>query len=172
MNPSDWTAVGYDTIALNGTPLVNQRTKLNFIAGSGVSLTVVDNPTLGTTDVTVATAIAPAQQNTSAVLTASQLGGIIRVDTVAGAGPATLTLPAITAAMDGIVTSFQDSNLAGAGSWNTNALTLTATGGAVIESPLNNGAYSAANGSAVLNGNLGGSISYCPNYANQSWKKV
>ena len=109
----------------------------------------------------------PIQQNVSTTITVSQLGVPIRVDTVAGGAAVTLTLPAITQAIDGAVLYVEDPNLAG--SWGTYALTLTPTG-AQIESPTTPATYGST---AVLNDSTrGGSIAYRANYLQSAWKKI
>ncbi len=56
-NPSNWLDTGYETILLDGAPFdspPSQRKTLNLLEGAGMTITIVDNPDLQSTDVTFA----------------------------------------------------------------------------------------------------------------------
>jgi hypothetical protein len=146
MNPGNWLDQGYDTIALNGTPLSTQRTTLNIVTGAGVTGTLADNETTLQTDLTLTAgayapiAALPITGNFGIASPAASASYAV-VSSV-GSGAITVTIEG-TPVVGTRLTFFDWSK-----NWATYHFTCQAQSGATVQDPANLDAANA--GTAVL----------------------
>ena len=116
-------------------------------------------------------AVPPFAVTSAAVtLTQANIAAPVTCDTIAIGAAVTITLPPNAAV--GSVFTLLDGHAAQSdtgGSWSTHAVTVVPSNNDVIESPATPGTFSALGGTAVLNLNAGGSVTWV-RLANGAWK--
>lgn len=155
----------YTQVFINGTAVTTTRHGLNLIAGTGVTITYVDDPANDSTDITISSTGGGGGTTPNRMTGAGTFVTTGPNFANTSGGSWTGTFPA--SPTDGQAVTIKDN----VGAWGTHALTVQGASGQKVENPNAPGTYSAAAGTQVLSA-TGGAVTFVWGATEATWLVV